>query len=70
MKKIILFYVLMFVLMMTMVSEPCFLSLSIFTVTMLSLIRILGAMTKEDIYEVTGAYLFNTLLNTKDFTEE
>ena len=70
MKKAILFYVLMFILIIVMVSEPCVMSLSLFVTSMVALIGLLCTMTKEEIYEVTGAYLFNTLLNTNDFTKE
>ena len=70
MKKAIIFYALVFACVVTTVSVPSFWSYVVLVLSLLGLASWCSLMTKEELYAVSGAYLFNEILKTSDFTQE
>ena len=70
MNKTVIFYAILFACIVTTVSVPSFWSYVVLVASVLGLGAWCNTMTKEELYTVSGAYFFNDILNTNDFTNE
>lgn len=70
MKTTIIFHVLILVAILSVVSLPTVWTVIVATVSITALYKMCSNMKPSEIYEVTGAYFFNRMLKTDDFTKE
>lgn len=70
MKKIIIFYALLTIIVILSASEMNWITVPAFVGSIILLGSYVCSMTSNEIMKVSGAYFFNSALNTNDFTEE